>query len=174
MQLVSPSVQYEATFLEALEEYKDDPQRGLTEFSSLKPEEVRRNFAGYVQHLLDEEKGIGLPDGYVPCTTYWLVDDGEFIGRVSIRHRLTEQLLTEGGHIGYDIRPSKRQTGYGRLILALSLPKAKALGITKALVTCDENNIGSKKIIEANGGILENSVLLAPDKPRKLRYWIEL
>ncbi len=115
---------------------------------------------------------MNLPPGYVAQTTYWLIDTNEFIGRVSIRHMLTDYLLQEGGHIGYDIRPSKRKLGYGKKILALSLPKAKELGIKKILVTCNETNLGSKKIIEANGGILENRLHLHPGKPAKLRYWI--
>ena len=110
----------------------------------------------------------------MPQTTYWLIDNDEFIGRVSIRHTLTESLLKEGGHIGYDIRPSKRNMGYGKRILELSLPKAKELEIDKVLVTCNETNTGSKKIIEANGGILENSIEMGEGKPAKLRYWILL
>jgi predicted acetyltransferase len=103
-----------------------------------------------------------------------LIDGHDFIGNVSVRHTLTAKLLQEGGHIGYDIRPAKRHMGYGTKILQLVLPEVKKIGITKALITCDETNTGSKKIIEANGGIFENSVTSAPDKPQKLRYWITL
>lgn len=108
----------------------------------------------------------------MPASTRWLVDDGEFIGRVSVRHQLTEKLLQEGGHIGYGIRPSKRKMGYGTKILELALPLAKSLVIDKALLTCNDENLGSQKIIEKNGGVLENKVQL----PTKLerRYWISL
>ena len=97
---------------------------------------------------------------------YLLLNYSEFIGRVSIQHTLTDH-LKEGGHIGYYIRPSKRKLGYGKKILELSLVEARELGLRKVLVTCDNDNICSQKIIEANGGILENVVDAANDRPRK-------
>ncbi len=136
--------------------------------------EIARDFPAFVERILGYSRGEGLPPGFVPSTDYWLIDDGEFVGRVSIRHQLTEWLLKAGGHIGYQIRPSKRCRGYGTQILALVLPKARELGMTRVLVTCDETNIGSKKIIEANGGVLENVLDVGAGAPRKLRYWIEL
>lgn len=141
---------------------------------TLDPSLLEKDFQLYIKKLFDESVGKGLPEGHVPQTTYWLVDGDDFIGRVSIRHSLTEKLLREGGHIGYDIRPSKRKQGFGKKILAFVLPKAKELGITRALVTCDETNIGSKKIIQANGGVLENSIAMDNELPKKLRYWIDL
>ena len=108
-----------------------------------------------------------------PATTYWLVDNGEYIGGVSIRHELNEHLKNIGGHIGYDIRPSKRQQGYGTNVLALALPKAKELGISRVLVTCNVTNTASRKIIEKNGGVLENQVPDPETGIDKLRFWIE-
>lgn len=93
---------------------------------------------------------------------------------VNIRHSLTEHLLKIGGHIGYWIRPSKRNMGYGKKILAFSLPEAKKLGISKILVTCNDNNLSSRRIIEENGGILENIVENSKDHPLKRRYWITM
>lgn len=75
-----------------------------------------------------------------------------------------------GGHIGYDIRPSARGHGYGTLIIKLGLAQAKAIGLTKALVTCDPTNLASKKIIEKNGEILE---MVHPETHSCL-YWIDL
>lgn len=109
-----------------------------------------------------------------PRRPNWLVDGGAFVGRVSIRRWLTESLLREGGHIGYDIRPSRRQQGYGTRILALALPHARLLAIERVLVTCDDNNVGSVKIIESNGGMLENVVTVDPARPPKRRYWINV
>ncbi|HZE87234.1 MAG TPA: hypothetical protein VE090_03425 [Methylomirabilota bacterium] len=63
-------------------------------------------------------------------------------------------------------------TTYGKEILKLALPQAKRLGITKVLITCDDTNIGSQKVIEANGGILENIVENGVENPRKRRYWL--
>lgn len=171
MELVAPSVTYKDSFIAALKEYQSD-QAEDRRYDDLNAEHLIKHFAEYVESVLAQSRGEDLPEGYVPATVYWLVDDGEFIGKVSIRHSLNEHLLREGGHIGYDIRPTKRRMGYGKKILELALPKAKAIGIPKALVTCNETNIGSKKIIEANGGVLENAIELSPDKPKKLRYWV--
>ncbi|MBA3724369.1 MAG: GNAT family N-acetyltransferase [Candidatus Levybacteria bacterium] len=174
MQLVLPSVTYKKSFLEALQEYqsvKADDRLDIYELSLLG---LQADFPKYIKNLLSESSGKNLPQGYVPQTTYWLIDNDEFIGRLSVRHMLTDSLLKFGGHIGYDIRPAKRQMGYGKKILALGLVRAEALGIEKALITCDVTNIASKKIIEANGGVFEDSIDMGEDNPRKLRYWITL
>ncbi len=177
MELVEPSIKYKESFLEALEEYQKEKESDLhlrsLHYKDLSSSVLRANFEIYINSVLSKARGEDLPQGYVPETTYWLVDNGEFIGRVSIRHETTEQLLREGGFIGYDIRPSKRGKGYGNKILELSLSKAKVIGWDKVLITCNANNIPSKKVIEKNGGRLENSIE-TKEGPRKLRYWIEL
>lgn len=168
MQLVSPQTTYKKSFLDAVKEYQQEGR-----YTELDIKDLQNNFDAFVQKLQNYSLGKDLPAGYVPETIFWLVDNNEFIGRVSIRHYLTDALKKVGGHIGYDIRPSKRRMGYGKKILALVLPEAKKLGINKALITCDETNIGSKKIIEANGGVLENRVEMGNGKPAKFRYWIQ-
>lgn len=174
MKLVQPSKKYKKSFLQAVEEYHAVDAEDRRDIFELNIEELQHDFSLYVSKVLSQSEGKNLPEGYVPQTTFWLIDSDEFIGRVSIRHILTESLLQEGGHIGYDVRPSKRRMGYGEKILELSLSKAKKLGIRKALVTCYETNVASRKIIEANGGVLENRLQLNRDKPRRLRYWISL
>ena len=86
---------------------------------------------------------------------------------MAIRHRLTEPLLQFGGHIGYDVRPTARLRGHATAMLRESLPHARALGIERALVTCDHDNVGSRKVIEANGGV--------EDEPNALkrRFWVD-
>lgn len=174
MQLVLPSIQYKDSFIQAVKEYQADKADDRLDVLSLNVDDLEKDFDSYVSKVLSNAEGKNLLAGYVPQSTFWLIDGKEFIGRVSIRHILTDHLLREGGHIGYDVRPSMRQKGYGKNLLDLALPRAKALGIKKALVTCNENNLGSKKIIEANGGVFENSVSMGEGKPRKLRYWITI
>lgn len=168
MQLVKPHVKYEKSYMEALMESTDE-----TQDKSLTLPKENQSFSDFVNILLSQSKGENLPKDYVPATTYWLIDNDEFIGRVQVRHSLTKSLLQVGGHIGYYIRPSKRRKGYGVKILELGLLKARSLGILNVLVTCDINNLGSKKIIESNGGILENTFDEGSGKPVKLRYWIK-
>jgi len=106
------------------------------------------------------------PQGFVPGTELWLVDGEEFLGRVGIRHRLTPALLEAGGHIGYDVRPSARRRGHATAMLREALIVARGLGIERALVTCDVDNIGSRTVIERNGGVLED------ERVGKLRFWV--
>lgn len=174
MELVVPSEQYKESFIKAIEEFHAVESVEGRVVYDLKIEDLLSNFSSYISKLLLNAEGKDLPEGFVPQTTYWLVDNNEFIGTLHIRHTLNDHLLKEGGNIGYDIRPSKRRLGYGNKILELALSKAKEIGLTKALITCDETNIGSKKIIEGNGGIIENRIELKKGKPFKLRYWIDL
>src|SRR3989344_2195211 len=166
MKLVLPSIKYKSDYSKALEESKDEV--GVTILR--KPKEGE-SFEEFVKKIKSESKGLNLPESWVPATELWLADNNVFIGYVNIRHSLTEHLLNIGGHIGYWIRPSKRHMGYGKKLLALSLLEAKKLGISKVLVTCDDTNIGSRRIIEDNGGILENIVENGKDHPLKRRYW---
>ena len=111
------------------------------------------------------------PNGWVQCSTYFLCDGGEIIGTTQVRHSLNEATLHKGGHIGYGIRPSERGKGYGAQILALALNECRALGIDKALVTCDKDNAASAGTILRNGGVLENE-FVEEDGNIVQRYWI--
>ena len=127
----------------------------------------REGFAAYVERLVAQsEEGAPRPPGYVPSTTLWWVEGDQFLGRLSIRHRLTQHLLEFGGHIGYDIRPSARRRGHGTAMLAAALPVARSIGIDPALITCDSDNVGSRRVIENNGGVFED------ERNGKLRYWV--
>ena len=122
MELVLPDVKYKESYLEALQE----PESEVNDTRLQKPEE-NQSFDDFVQKLHDQIKGLNLKEGYVPATTFWLIDKGQFIGRANIRHKLNEHLLKYGGHIGYHIRPSKRKMGYGTKILELALAEAKKI-----------------------------------------------
>jgi predicted acetyltransferase len=165
--LSEPSMIYKDSFLDAVREAHAEG-RSL----ELDLHDLSTNFRQYLQYWY--ERKVNPQPERVPESTFWLIGDGAFIGRVSVRHALNEGLLQFGGHIGYEIRSSKRRMGYGKEILRLGLEKAKAVGITRALVTCDDDNIGSAKIIEANGGKLENIVLLVGRDVATRRYWIEI
>jgi len=101
----------------------------------------------------------------VPDTELWWVDGDEYLGRIAIRPRLTPALLEVGGHIGYDVRPSARRRGHATEMLRQALAIAHGLGIDRALITCDADNVGSRTVIERNGGVLEDR------RGNKLRFW---
>jgi predicted acetyltransferase len=167
IQLVKPSVKYKDSFLEALEEFKIEDKDYSVGFDNLE-----KDFDKYISWLEDGSNGINLDDDYVPFTSLWLIDNGEYIGTVSIRHKLNERLIMVGGHVGYDIRPSKRKKGYGTLILKLSLPIAKQIGLDRVMLTCDNNNIASWKIMEKNSAVLDEKYYY--EGKFKRRYWIDI
>ncbi|BCG57912.1 GNAT family N-acetyltransferase [Paenibacillus sp. URB8-2] len=125
-------------------------------------------FLNLLPVLRDYSSGIDLPPGHVPQTLYFLYADGRPVGYGKLRHRLTDSLLVTGGHIGYCIRPTARGKGYGTALLSGLLGKASELGIDRVLLTCDEGNEGSRRVIENNGG------RLAELDNRYCRYWIGL
>ena len=106
------------------------------------------------------------PCGWVPNTTRWVVEDGEFLGSMSLRHVLTPELAEVGGHIGYSVRPSARGRGVATAGLRLMLPLAAGLGIDPVLITCDDDNLASAAVIERCGGVLQDV------RHGKRRYWV--
>ncbi len=166
--LVLPSEQYKESFLEAVAEQEPS---GPNRLEGEQYEKFNNDFETWLAYNKDEREGRNLPEGWVQQTVYWLVEGDKFIGRVSIRHVLNDHLMIMGGHIGYTIRPSERHKGYGNLALKLALPKAREIGIESALLTCNKENIASRKIIEKNGGVFENEKIGA-DGHTKLRFWV--
>ena len=130
-----------------------------------------------IQKYKDSRDRNKLKPKYVPSYDYFLVDDNKFIGRISIRTELTPALLNYGGNISYGIHPKYWKMGFGTMALKFGLEKAKELVLQdKVLITCDDDNIGSYKIIEKNGGILENKIKNTDEGETFLtrRYWIDI
>lgn len=111
-------------------------------------------------------------EGLVPSTTMMLLANDDIVGMIDIRHKLNDNLLKFGGHIGYSIRKSQRNKGYATLMLKLALAKCKEYNIKKVLITCDKDNIASAKVIMNNGGKFENEIELNGEIIQ--RYWIEI
>jgi predicted acetyltransferase len=132
-------------------------------------------FRRYLEVLAEQEQGVNLPFRHVPSTFLFAFVGNRIVGRASIRHSLNEFLHRVGGHVGYDVVPEFRRRGYATEIFRQSLQIARdKSGLHRILVTCDDDNIGSIRTIEKNGGMLENLVD-GPDlaKPKR-RYWIEV
>ncbi len=163
--LTHPCPRYKSSFIDAAREYiRED--RAI----SWHPDILRARFDEYLEVLRQAETEPLA--GLVPASHFWLIAPGRgYVGDVDLRHRLNESLKRFGGHIGYKIRPSCRRRGYGTLICQLGIKKARQRGIGDILITCDDDNIGSVKIIEANGGHLQDKI----DNNRGVltrRYWV--
>lgn len=125
-----------------------------------------RGFVHYLSTRADEQTCLTL--GRVPATEWWITEGEQVVGFISLRHRLNQRLLAEGGHIGYSVRPSAQRRGIATWALGQALQRARQVGVERALMTCDEDNLASATVIEANGGTLDNTL------HGKRRYWITL
>jgi len=171
-QLGPPTTAVRDSFIDAVVEFladgRDERTSADQEFPQVgedraSPEGFARLVAALRAGALDDSPR---PAGHVPQTTLWWTRGDQYYGRLDIRHRLTQGLLEGGGHIGYTVRPSARPQGHATAMLRAALPRAHTLGITRALITCDESNEGSRRVIEHNGGVLEDR------RGVKLRYWV--
>ncbi|MEK8131535.1 GNAT family N-acetyltransferase [Paenibacillus filicis] len=113
-------------------------------------------FPRFLREKIEMAAGLNLPSSHVPQTTYWLVIDSKPVGIGKLRHYLNENLKKSGGHVGYTIRPSERGKGYGTIILRELIREAKQMNIKDVLLTCDETNLPSRKVIEAIAGQLQS------------------
>ncbi|QCB94739.1 GNAT family N-acetyltransferase [Cellulomonas shaoxiangyii] len=152
--------------VEALAAHEELAREGFSFLPDGRPDD----WTGYLAHLADEHEGVNLPVGRVPATFLVADGGGTIVGRASVRHELNAALARVGGHIGYGVRPAYRRRGFATEILRQSLALARSLGLDRALVTCDDDNVASARTIERCGGVLEDVVLEGASPKR--RYWI--
>ncbi|GAA4679446.1 GNAT family N-acetyltransferase [Streptomyces chumphonensis] len=174
-ELVPPTERVHASFLAAMDELREEG-RGGADDASMIGRDIRlyaarwggpEGFAQYVAGVRAEAlETTPRPPGHVPSTTWWWVDGEVYLGRLALRHALNQRLLEWGGHIGYDVRPSARRRGHATAMLRAALPHAAELGIDPVLITCDHDNVASRRVIERCGGVFEDR------RAEKLRYWV--
>lgn len=172
-ELIAPTSRLHPAWLRARDEWgRDAHQDG----AGLRPgDEVDTpdGFAAWVRRLLGEsDPEIAAPEGWVHCTYWWIVEDGEVLGAIALRHELNDFLERAGGHIGYGVRPSARRRGLASYALGEVLSHARKLGLERVLITCQVDNEGSRRTIERNGGELAD--VRDTEIGRLRRYWIEL
>lgn len=174
-ELIAPQIRLRASFAAAMDEFRAEG-RGSVDDRTVIGRYVREHaadlatdaaFGAFAAAIRAERhEDTPRPAGFVPATELWWVDGDVFLGRIGVRHRLTPTLLEVGGHIGYDVRPSARRRGHATEMLRRALSVARELVIDLALVTCDVDNVGSRTVIERNGGVLEDQ------RAGKLRFWV--
>ena len=172
VKLIKLTKEYEQELKEMIDEWKLDQQVNHTDTS---PYVIFKNdYTDFDYYLNNLELHEPSPEGLVPDSTFFLLDEerNRLLGAVNIRHYLNDYLLNYGGHIGDGIRPSERRKGYATEMIRLALIECKKLGIDRVLMTCNADNIGSKKSIINNGGVLENTI--THDDEQIERYWIDI
>ncbi|MFK4064638.1 GNAT family N-acetyltransferase [Streptomyces sp. NPDC029674] len=171
--LAPPTGLVHQSFIAAMEEFRAEGQGGPDDDTTLG--RALRDYgdkwhdpAVFERYVTEVSAAVHPADPYsVPVTTLWYVDGADYLGRLAIRHTIATRFLREyGGHIGYDVRPTARRRGHATAMLFGCLPYAAELGLESVLVTCDTDNTGSRKVIEAAGGTFED------ERGGKLRYWI--
>ena len=168
--LVKPDLSYADEIIKYKEEsLAESPiingSAGLDRFSSI---EI------WLEELKKRSCEDTVPKGLVPSSTYLAVreKDNYIVGMIDIRHYLNEYLTQVGGNIGYGVRKTERNKGYAKQMLKLALEKCKELKIKKVLITCDEDNIASEKVILSANAKLED--IRNVDGENKKRFWIDL
>ena len=168
--LVKPDLSYADEIIKYKEEsLKESPlingSAGLNRFSSIED---------WLKELKKRSSEATVPEGLVPSSTYLGVreKDNYIVGMIDIRHYLNEYLTQVGGNIGYSVRKTERNKGYAKQMLKLALEKCKELKIKKVLITCDEDNIASEKVILSANAKFED--IRSLEGKNKKRFWIDL
>ncbi|MGW0876152.1 GNAT family N-acetyltransferase [Streptomyces sp. NPDC002740] len=174
-ELIAPAGRFQSSWLAAYEEWPPGAHQDGTGLR-LAPDAELGNpavFSAWVERLQRQsDRSVAVGEGRVHATHWWIVEGDSCLGAIDLRHYLNAVLLDVGGHIGYSIRPSSRRRGVATWALGAVLPEARALGLDRVLVTCDDDNIGSARSIERNGGVLED--VRTTSAGIKRRYWIHL
>ncbi|QDU79856.1 Acetyltransferase (GNAT) family protein [Polystyrenella longa] len=167
--LISPNIRRETAFRKALAELTTERDRTSLIYLGAQSEEFDEiSFKEYVERLIQYKTNP--PPRRSPGIVYWAIEAESIIGRIAVRFDADET----GGHVGYYVIPSCRNQGFATKILKLLLETTVAREIGRILITCDEDNLPSERVILKNGGRFENLIDVASDRPRKKRFWIDI
>ncbi|MFS3129646.1 GNAT family N-acetyltransferase [Nocardioides sp. Bht2] len=167
MPLRFPSLDRYPDFLDLIADFDGGSLDGSGFWGDHRPVLTPEGYRAWVATLLAEgNTEIELPAGRVHCSYFWITDaDDAWVGFLALRHTLNDFLFEQGGHIGYSVRPSRRREGHAHSALREALTRAADLGLDRALITCDDDNVASARTIESCGGVWEDT------RSDKRRYW---
>lgn len=164
LQLVIPKKEHETAVMDFREEFLKAKEK-ISGGVGLEQAENYEDWLGhkYIPHYGSVDEAVFLAFDSV----------GKLVGISDIRLGTNDCIQTFAGQIGYSVRPSQRKRGYASEILKLTLIEAAKCGLSKILITCNEPNIASAKVIEKNGGVLEK-IIPHPGFSDVKRYYIDL
>ncbi|NEA62048.1 GNAT family N-acetyltransferase [Streptomyces sp. SID12488] len=174
-ELIAPTGRLRSSWLAACDEWSPGAHQDGTGLRLAPDDGLDRPevFAQWVELLRQQsDRSVAVSGGHVHATYWWIVEGRNYLGAIDLRHYLNAVLLDVAGHIGYSIRPSARRRGLATWALGAVLHEARTLGLDRVLVTCDDDNVGSARTIERNGGVLED--VRTTEVGIKRRYWITL
>lgn len=110
----------------------------------------------WLQKQDDISKGINLPEGWIPATTYFLYINDTPVGYGRVRHSSSEYLETVvgAGNLGYGISKQYRGKGYGNILFRELLKKCKELGYKEIKLFPLKSNEPTVKIMLKNGAVI--------------------
>jgi len=174
-QLVAPTVQLADSFRAAMADFAAEGRGGPDDDSALGSGiaefgdrwHTDQGFAEFVERLhAAADRAVPAPPGWTHVTSYWWAEGSEYLGSIRVRHELVPAVLESAGLIGYDVAPRVRRRGHATAMLRAVLPIVAGMGFDRALITCDPDNVASRKVMEKNGGVFEG------ERNGKLRYWV--
>ena len=171
LQLVRPSV----VLLPQIRAYRQEMLEAGSDMAGCSGLEKEEDTVRWLERVRRLNRPETCPEGLVPSDVYLALrlKDRKVVGMIDLRHSIDHPVLAAwGGHIGYSVRPSERGKGYAGEMLRQILPRARQLGMARVLVTCDEDNPASEKVILKNGGVLDG--VYEHDGVKTRRYWIAL
>ncbi|WFE29436.1 GNAT family N-acetyltransferase [Solwaraspora sp. WMMD791] len=172
-ELIAPTAELYASWLAAREEWGPGTHQDGSGLRPADDVDTAAGFAAWVDRLRRQgDESLPADEGRVHATHWWIVEQGSYLGAISLRHRLNDFLLRAGGHIGYGVRPSARGRRVATWALGAVLPLAAARGLDRVLITCADGNAASARVIERHGGVLED--VRDTELGRTRRYWITL
>ena len=101
--------------------------------------------------MINNSKGIDLPEGFVPDTTLFLWNGDEIVGQFRLRHYLPESLIP--GHIGYFIAKEHRGKGFATEGLRLTIKYGSTIiPEDEFYMRLNKDNPASLRVMFKNGG----------------------
>jgi predicted acetyltransferase len=171
MEIVQLGLEHEAALRDFLTDFAEAGESVIPAYFA----DPEWSHAEIVETFARQSRGESLEEGRVPGTTLFLVHEDRILGVANLRHRLTEDLVRFGGHVGFSVRPSERCRGHAtRLLEGVKEYVRGGLEIDRLLITCDPENVASEHVIEKCGGVFEDETFYEPAGRSVRRYWIPL